>query len=136
MKCHTLNLQLLIHPVAMQILGVTTGRGATHDLRVLRESKTPIHPDTELLADAGYQGIPHQHAFTRTPKEANKQDTLTDDQQASNRHLARVRLSVEHVIRRLKVFGILKETYRQQRRRFQLRVNLIAALCNRIPVQT
>ena len=30
-------------------------------------------------------------------------------------------------------FRILKETYRHRRRRFRLRVNLIAALCNRIP---
>jgi len=129
-------LQLLIHPVTTQILCVTMGRGATHDLRLLRESKTPIHPDTELLADASYQGIQHQHANTRTSKKISKHHPLTDDQQISNRHLARVRLSVEHVIRRLKVFRILKETYRHRRRRFHLRVDLIAALYNRIAIQT
>ncbi|WP_407543020.1 IS5 family transposase (plasmid) [Deinococcus radiomollis] len=135
-KRHTMKLQLLIHPVTSKILCVATGRGATHDLRLLRESKTPIHPETELIADAGYQGIQHQHAFTRTPKKASKHHPLTDAQRASNRQLARVRLPVEHVIRRLKVFRIMKETYRHRRRRFHLRVNLIAALCNRIPVRT
>jgi len=128
--------QLLIHPVTCQILCVATGRGATHDLRLLRESKTHIHPDTELLADAGYQGIQHQHAVTRTPKKASKHHPLTDPQRADNRRLARVRLPVEHVVRQLKVFRILKETYRHRRRRFHLRVNLIAALCNRISIQT
>ena len=131
-KRHTLKLQLLIHPLTAQILCVTTGRGAMHDLRLLQESKTAINPDTELLADAGYQGLHHQHAFTRTPKKASKHHALTDDQRRGNRQLDRVRLSVEHVIRRLKVFRILKETYRHRRRRFQLRVNLMAALCNRI----
>jgi len=129
-------LQLLIHPVTQRILCVTTGRGATHDLRLLRESKTPIHPDTELFADAGYQGIHHQHALTRTPKKASKHHPLTDDQRTGNRHLTRIRLPVEHVIRRLKVFRILKEMCRHRRRRFHLRVNLMAALCNRIPIQT
>jgi hypothetical protein len=43
---------------------------------------------------------------------------------------------VEHVIRRLKVFRILKETYRHRRRHFYFRVNLIAARCNRIPIHT
>ena len=129
-------MQLLVHPVTRKILCVTTGRGATHDLRLLRESKTAIHPDTELLADAGYQGIQHQHANTRTPKKASKHHPLTDAQRADNRRLAQVRLPVEHVIRRLKVFRILKETYRHRRRRFHLRANLIAALCNRIPIQT
>ena len=135
-KRHTLKLQLLVHPVTSKILCVTAGRGATHDLRLLRESKTPIHPETELIADAGYQGIQHQHAFTRTPKKASKHHPLTDEQRDCNRQLAQVRLPVEHVIRRIKVFRIMKETYRHRRRRFHLRVNLIAALCNRIPIQT
>jgi hypothetical protein len=34
------------------------------------------------------------------------------------------------VIRRLKVFRVLKETYRHRRRRFGLRLNLIAGLYN------
>ena len=135
-KRHTLKLQLLVHPVTSKILCVTAGRGATHDLRLLRESKTPIHPETELIADAGYQGIQHQHAFTRTPKKASKHHPLTDEQRACNRQLAQVRLPVEHVIRRIKVFRIMKETYRHRRRRFHLRVNLISALCNRILIQT
>jgi len=134
-KRHTLKLQLLVHPITRRILCVATGRGATHDLRLLWESKTAIHPDTELLADAGYQGIQHQHAHTRTPKKASEHHPLTDIQQADNRRLARVRLPVEHVICRLKIFRIFKETYRHRRRRFHLRVNLIAALYNRISIQ-
>ena len=135
-KRHTLKSQFLIHPVTRQILCVATGRGTTHDLRLLRKSKTPIHPDTELLADAGYQGIHHQYAFTRTPKKASKHNPLTDIQRADNRRLAQVRLPIEHVIRRLKVFRILKETYCYRRRRVHLRVNLIASLCHRLPIQT
>ena len=118
-----------------QILCTTTGRGATHDLRLLRESKTAIHSETELIADAGYQGIQRQHPHTRTPKKASKLHPLTDIQRSNNRRLAQVRLPVEHVIRRLKIFRILKETYRHRRRRFGLRVNLIAALCNRMPIR-
>ena len=43
-KRHTLKLQLLIQPVTTQILRVTTGHGATHDLGILQESKTPSIP--------------------------------------------------------------------------------------------
>lgn len=107
-----------------------------HDLQLLRESKTAVHPETELIADADYQGIQHQHPHTWTPKKASKHYPLTDTERADNRRLAQARLSVEHVIRRLKIFRILKETYRHRRRRFNLRVNLIAALCNRILIQT
>ena len=121
-KRHTLKLQLLIHPVTRQVLCIATGRGA-------------IHPDDELPTDVGHQGIQHQHASTRTPKEVGKHHPLTDTRRTANRRLAQVRFPVEHVIRRLEIFRILKVTYRHRGRRFHLRVNLIAALCNRIHIQ-
>ncbi len=40
------------------------------------------------------------------------------------------RQGIEHVIRRVKIFRVLKGVYRHRRRRFALRVQLIAALCN------
>lgn len=40
-------------------------------------------------------------------------------------------MAIEHVIRRLKVFRILTERYRNRRKRFGLRFNLIAAIYNR-----
>jgi hypothetical protein len=47
-----------------------------------------------------------------------------------NRLLTRLRIVVEHVNRRLKVFRLLAERYRNRRRRFSLRFNLIAAILN------
>jgi hypothetical protein len=44
--------------------------------------------------------------------------------------LAGERVLAEHVIRRLKVFRVLKETYRHRRRRYGLRVHLLAGLYN------
>jgi hypothetical protein len=39
-------------------------------------------------------------------------------------------MTVEHVIAKLKVFRILQERYRNRRRRFGLRLNLIAGIYN------
>ena len=39
-------------------------------------------------------------------------------------------MPVEHVIRSLKVWRIVKETYRNRRKRFSLRFKLIAGLVN------
>ena len=47
-----------------------------------------------------------------------------------NRALAKLRLSIEHVNAKLKVFRILSERYRCRRRRFGLRFNLIAGIYN------
>lgn len=55
---------------------------------------------------------------------------LDRTKRALNRALARLRITVEHVIRRLKVFWILARPYRNRRRRFGLRLNLIAGLYN------
>ena len=82
------------------------------------------------LADAGYQGLTNLHANSRTPKKKSKHHPLTEEQIAANRDLARQRIFVEHVIGKVKVFRILSERYRNRRKRFGLRFNLIASLYN------
>lgn len=44
--------------------------------------------------------------------------------------LSRKRILIENIIRRLKIFHILSERYRNRRKRFGLRFNLIAAIYN------
>jgi transposase len=84
----------------------------------------------EALADSGYQGLAGLHGKSRTPRKKPRKRELTGEQKQSNRELARRRVVVEHDIRRLKVFRILAERYRNRRRRFTLRFNLIAGLYN------
>ena len=108
------------------------GKGRQHDFKVLKQSRCvhSLHQDIELLADSGYQGVAELHAESRTPYKRWRSRDLTQVQKAHNRALAKERILAEHVIRKLKVFRILKETYRHRRRRFALRLNLIAALYN------
>lgn len=84
----------------------------------------------ELLADSGYQGIDKLHEKSKTPKKKPKKGELTKDEKRANRELSRRRIVVENVIRSLKIFRILLERYRNRRRRFSLRFNLIAGLYN------
>ncbi|MBE9169751.1 IS5/IS1182 family transposase, partial [Pleurocapsales cyanobacterium LEGE 06147] len=55
---------------------------------------------------------------------------LSYEDKKSNQELARIRVLGEHVHRKLKIFKILSLTYRNRRKRFSLRFNLIAALYN------
>jgi len=55
---------------------------------------------------------------------------LSQEQKISNRELSQKRILIENIIRRLKIFRILSERYRNRRKRFVLRFNLIAAICN------
>lgn len=82
------------------------------------------------LADAGYQGLADLHVNSQTPKKKSKLHPLTPEQKAAKRKLARQRIFVEHVIRKVKIFRILSERYRNRRKRFGLRFNLIASLYN------
>ena len=83
-----------------------------------------------MLADSGYQGLSKLQAKSQTPQKKPRQAQLTEAQKQSNRELARRRVVVEHVIRSLKIFRILAERYRNRRKRFSLRFNLIAGLHN------
>jgi transposase len=82
------------------------------------------------LADSGYQGLTEVHANSKTPAKKSKLHPLSKEQKASNRALSQKRILVENIIRRLKIFRILSERYRNRRKRFGLRFNLIAAICN------
>ena len=82
------------------------------------------------LADSCYQGILDWHQNSQTPVKKSKLHPLTKEQKASNREISRERIFVENVIRRLKIFRILSERYRNRRKRFGLRFNLIAAIYN------
>ena len=87
-------------------------------------------PQTECLADSGYLGLKKQHENSRLPDKKSKLHPLTQEQKASNRQLSSERFVIEHIIRSVKIFRILAERYRNRRKRFGLRFNLIAALYN------
>lgn len=82
------------------------------------------------MADSGYQGLAQLHQNSRTPFKKPKGGELTVEQKQFNKELAQERVVIEHIIRHLKIFRILAERYRNRRRRFILRVNLIAGLYN------
>ena len=106
------------------------GKGRRHDFFLFKQSQTRVHPSVEMFADTGYQGWQKLHANTRKPHKATKKHPLTREQKRANRQVNSRRVVVEPGIRRLKVFRLLGERYRNRRKRFGLRLNLIAALTN------
>jgi len=101
-----------------------------HDFKLFGQSRTAMPPQTKCLADSGYLGLLKHHVNSQIPHKKSKHHPLTDEQKAENRQLAKERFVAEHIIRSLKIFRILCERYRNRRKRFGLRFNLIAALYN------
>lgn len=129
-KGHTLKSQLVIDAQTQQVICTFFGKGRRHDFKLFKASGIHFHSSTESLQDKGYQGMQKLHVHCRLPKKKPRGGQLTAEDKAYNRQLARERVGVEHVNRRLKVFRILSRRYRNRRKRFGLRCNLIAALYN------
>jgi len=89
-----------------------------------------MHKDVLALVDTGYVGIDKYHTTTIIPKKRSKKKPLTKREKKENQHISSERVLAENVIGMLKRFKILAEKYRNRRKRFGLRFNLIAGLYN------
>jgi len=79
------------------------------------------------LTDTGYQKI---HVQLKLPKKKTKKNPLTKDDQKNNRQLVSERVLNENVSGVIKRFKIIADRYRNRRKRFALRFNLIAGIYN------
>ena len=104
--------------------------GKTHDFNLFKKSKLPLRPATRVIVDTGYIGIKNTHHLCELPEKRSKHHPLTDTAKRFNRTLSSIRALNENVIGCIKRFRIISERYRNRRRRFALRFNLIAGLYN------
>ena len=70
------------------------------------------------------------HANSRLPKKRTKKHLLTKEDKIENKKLSSQRVINENVIGMLKRFKIIADKYRNRRKRFGLRFNLIAGIYN------
>lgn len=85
---------------------------------------------TEVYVDTGYQGLQKRHVKTHLPKKKTKKRPLSKEDRQKNKILAKKRVLNENVIGALKRFKIIADRYRNRRKRFHLRFNLIAGIYN------
>jgi len=122
---------LLVDAKTLQILHVYKANGTEHDFAMLKNSiLDELGENVKILCDSGYQGVKKFHENAEHPIKKPKNGALTPEKKQYNKELAQRRIYIEHVNRRLKIFKICKETYRNKRNRMMLRINLIAALYN------
>jgi DDE superfamily endonuclease len=112
------------------IISTDFGKGRVHDFRLFKREHLPLLPTQLCLADKGYQGLALVHPNCCIPTKKRNKRPLEPSERQHNLHLARLRVIAEHINRRLKIFRILGERYRNRRKRFALRFNLIAAILN------
>jgi hypothetical protein len=104
--------------------------GKHHDFELLKTSKVRCKPETKMQVDSGYQGLQNIHTNTDLPKKKTKNNPLTKEDKQKNKLLSSSRVLNENVIGMLKRFRIIADKYRNRRRRFGLRFNLISGIYN------
>ena len=104
--------------------------GKKHGFRLFKESKTQIHPQINVITDTGYQGLQKLHAKTQMPKKKSHKNPLTKEDKLGNQNISRARMANENVIGMIKRFKIIAGHYRNRRKRFTRRSNLIAGIYN------
>ena len=87
-------------------------------------------PETEKLADSGYQGIAKRYANSSTPIKAYRSTPLSQEAKQFNRRLATQRVVIEHIVRQCKIFRITKDVYQVKHRNYGKTWNVIAAIVN------
>jgi len=110
-KRHTLKTQIVTDQKG-EILTISAGhRGPKADIKLYEEEPLPDPiADKPRLADKAYASADHPEI--QTPHKKPKGGELTEEQKAENKEISRQRIVVEHAIRRVKGWRIMRDDYR------------------------
>jgi DDE superfamily endonuclease/Helix-turn-helix of DDE superfamily endonuclease len=124
-KRHTLKTQVATDTQG-ELLTLDAGHpGPSADKRIYERSTLPEQfPRAAKQGDLAYVGT----AGVEVPQRKPRGGQLSDGQRAENRQKASVRVHVEHGIRRLKAFRILREPYRHAMGLFPMVVATVTGL--------
>ena len=120
----------MVNKKSKKIICTSFANGKRHDFRLFKESKVKLKPTTRSQTDTGFQGIQKLHPNSEIPKKRSKKNPLTQEDKFLNKVIASERVLNEHIIGSLKKFKIIADRYRNRRKRFGLRFNLIAGIYN------
>ncbi|UZQ29834.1 MAG: IS5 family transposase [Spiroplasma phoeniceum] len=129
-KKHTIKTQVIVEQETKKIIATSFSLGKKHDYALFKESKISILKNTKLIVDSGYQGIQKKSQQCSNTYKKTKKNPLNKLQKQRNKIFSKMRIIIENIFYILKKFKIITEKYRNRRRRFSLRFNLIASIYN------
>lgn len=108
-KDHTLKTEILTN-ITGDILDIDPGyRGPKSDKKLHEQSEVAQQfPNATLKGDLAYKGLDQSEVPHKKPRGGE----LTPEQKEANRAFSSVRVRVEHSIRRVKAFRIVRDEYR------------------------
>ena len=128
-KRHTLKTEIRITRKGRIVHVSKTKPGSIHDFN-LHKQEPPLPLGSRAFVDSGYQGLDKLHKETELPYKATKKKPLDREEKEYNRALSRIRVKIENVLANIKIFRILKDCYRNKRKRYNVKFNIIAGIVN------
>jgi hypothetical protein len=126
-KRHTVKNVVISDKRTRKIKGLSaTVAGKTHDKKLADEAGVDFPLGSRLWKDSGFQGYEPEGVSTFQPKKKPKGGELTAEEKAENQRIARERIGVEHSIGGVKVYGIVREVFRNLKGGFEDVVMVIA----------
>lgn len=129
-KKHTIKIQIIIESDTKKIVYVAFDKGSVHDFNLFKNTMSNCNELLQFLADSGYQGIQSLFKNSMTPKKKSKNNPLTDEDKELNHLISTIRISIEHVNSRLKIFKILANRFRNRKESFIFKAIFVCSLYN------
>ena len=124
-KMHTLKNQFIVLPLGQDIVDVTVGElGKKSDINLFRDTQNKFCSLQVFLGDKAYKG----ELAIITPDKKPKNSELTDLQLQANKEWASLRIGVEHLIGKFKVFRGASDKYRLARGQYKKVVLTVCGL--------
>lgn len=128
-KQHTIKKEIQITEEGRIVSTSKPHPGRDHDFEV-RKRGSPLPGHCRAYGDSGYQGLDKIHKATEVPYKKPKRGSLSKEEREYNRALSSFRIRIENKIRELKIFRIIGEKYRNKRRRYGLKFDIVAGIVN------
>ena len=118
-KRHTVKNIVITDKKTGKIKGLSkTYEGKRHDKSIVDEERYRFPDGSKVWKDTGFQGYEPANTSTYQPKKKPKVGELTDDEKEMNKQIARERIGVEHSIRGIKIFRIVRDIFRNHKKKF------------------
>ncbi|HGL8295270.1 IS5 family transposase [Streptococcus pneumoniae] len=128
-KCYAMKAQAIVTSQG-RIVSLDITVNYCHDMKLFKMSRRNIGQAGKILADSNYQGLMKIYPQAQTPRKSSKFKPLTVEDKTYNHALSKERSKVENIFAKVETFKMFSTTYRNHRKRFGLRMNLIAGIIN------
>ncbi|KIC74751.1 putative transposase for insertion sequence element IS702 [Neochlamydia sp. EPS4] len=119
---------MIVDKKSKKVICTAFSNGKKHDYKLFKESKVRWTDNRCAITDSEYTGIKKLQRNSRLPKKSRKRKPLTQEEKKQKQEISSERVVDENVIGSLKRFKIISDRYRNRRRRFGLRSNLIVMI--------